>query len=102
MRASIYDGEVTLALRRQIARFGTPEQQERYLPAIVSGEIIAAVAASEPGGGSDVAALATRAERSGKGWVLNGSKTFIANGVPGDLYMVAARTDPRPGARASW
>jgi len=77
-----------------LARFGTPEQLERYMPGVVSGEIITAVAVTEPGGGSDVAALRTRAERSGNGWVLNGSKIFITNGVLGDLYCVAARTDP--------
>ena len=77
-----------------LARFGTPEQLERYLPGVISGEIITGVAVTEPGGGSDVAALRTRAERSGNGWTLTGGKTFITNGVHGDLFFVAARTDP--------
>lgn len=81
-----------------LARFGTPEQRERYLPGIVSGEIITAVAVTEPAGGSDVAALKTRAVRSGNGWLLNGSKTFITNGVHADLCFVAARTDPEAKA----
>ncbi len=77
-----------------LARFGTPEQLERYMPGVVSGEIITGVAVTEPDGGSDVAALRTRAERSGNGWKLNGGKTFITNGVHGDLIFVAARSDP--------
>lgn len=77
-----------------LANAGTPEQQDRYMPGIVTGETITAVAVTEPGGGSDVARLRTRAERSGNGWVLNGSKMFITNGVYGDLVFVAARTDP--------
>lgn len=77
-----------------LARFGTPEQLDRYMPGIVSGQIITAIAVTEPGGGSDVAALRTKAERSGNGWVLNGAKTFITNGVHADICFVAARTDP--------
>jgi acyl-CoA dehydrogenase len=76
-----------------LARAGSPEQLDRYMPGIVSGELITAVAVTEPGGGSDVAALRTRAERSGNGGVLNGTKTFITNGVHADLVLVAARTD---------
>jgi acyl-CoA dehydrogenase len=83
-----------------LANAGTPEQQDRYMPGIVAGDTITAVAVTEPGGGSDVAGLRTRAERSGNGWVLNGSKMFITNGVHGDLVFVAARTDPdQPGAK---
>ena len=77
-----------------LARFGTPEQLRRFLPSIVSGERITAVAVTEPGAGSDVASIRTTARPSGDAWVLNGSKTFITNGVHGDLYFVAARTDP--------
>jgi acyl-CoA dehydrogenase len=77
-----------------LARFGTPDQLARYMPDIVSGEKITGVAVTEPGGGSDVQALRTRAERRGNGWVLNGSKIFITNGVHGDVFFVAARTDP--------
>ncbi len=77
-----------------LARFGTPEQLERYMPGIVTGETITAIGVTEPGGGSDVAALRTKAERSGNGWRLSGGKTFITNGVHADLYFIAARTDP--------
>jgi len=77
-----------------LARFGTPEQLDRYMPGIVAGRTITGVGVTEPGGGSDVQALKTRAERRGNGWVLNGSKIFITNGVHGDLFFVAARTDP--------
>jgi acyl-CoA dehydrogenase len=76
-----------------VARYGNDEQLDRYMPGIVSGELITAVAVTEPGGGSDVAALRTRARPSGNGWVLNGSKMFITNGVHADLVVVAARTD---------
>ncbi len=77
-----------------LARFGTPEQLERYMPGIVAGETITAIGVTEPGGGSDVAGLRTKAERSGNGWLLNGSKTFITNGVHADLYFIAARSEP--------
>jgi acyl-CoA dehydrogenase len=77
-----------------LARFGSAGQQERYMPGIVSGDCITAIAVTEPGGGSDVAALKTRARRQGNGWVLNGTKMFITNGARADLYVVAARSDP--------
>jgi acyl-CoA dehydrogenase len=71
---------------------GTPEQLARYMPRITQGELIAAVAITEAGAGSDVAGIRTRAVRDGDHWLLNGSKLFITNGVHGDLYFVAART----------
>lgn len=77
-----------------LARFGTEEQLRRYLPGVIRGEIVTAVAVTEPDAGSDVAALTTRAERVGDEYVLRGSKMFITNGVHADLYIVAARTDP--------
>jgi acyl-CoA dehydrogenase len=77
-----------------IVRFGTPEQHAKYLPGILKGEIITAVAVTEPDAGSDVASMQTRAVKDGDGYVLNGSKTFITNGVYGDLFCVAAKTDP--------
>ncbi|MDP1839551.1 MAG: acyl-CoA dehydrogenase family protein [Reyranella sp.] len=77
-----------------LARFGTPQQLERYMPDVVAGRLITGVAVTEPGGGSDVQALRTVASRRGDGWVLNGTKIFITNGVYGDLFFVAARTDP--------
>jgi len=78
-----------------IAHRGTHEQKQRYLPAACAGEKIGAVCVTEPHAGSDVAGLKTRAVRNGAGWVINGSKTFITNGVYGDIYIVAARTDPQ-------
>ena len=75
-----------------LARLGTEEQKARYLPAITRGEQVCALAITEPGTGSDMAALATTAQRDGDHWVISGSKTFITNGVYGNLYFVAART----------
>jgi len=77
-----------------IAHRGTHEQKQRYLPACCAGEKVGAICVTEPHAGSDVAGLKTRAVRTDDGWVLNGSKTFITNGVYGDIYIVAARTDP--------
>ena len=77
-----------------LARFGSDGQKARYMPEIVRGETVTAIAVTEPGAGSDVAGLTTRAEPSGNGWVLNGAKMFITNGALADLYFVAARTDP--------
>jgi acyl-CoA dehydrogenase len=71
---------------------GTPAQLDKYLPGIIRGECITAVAITEPDAGSDVKAIRTRARRDGADWVLNGSKMFITNGVHADLYFVAART----------
>jgi acyl-CoA dehydrogenase len=77
-----------------LVRYGTEEQKERWLPGIVSGDIITAIGVTEPGAGSDVAGLRTRAVRDGDHYVLNGAKTFITNAAHGDLIFVAARTDP--------
>ena len=77
-----------------LTRFGTEAQKRRYLPGIISGETVCALGITEPGTGSDMAALAMRAERRGGHYYLTGSKTFITNGVHGDLYFVAARTGP--------
>ena len=77
----------------------TPHQRERWLPGFCSGEILTSLAMTEPGGGSDLAALKTTAVPKGDGWVLNGSKTFITNGYSSDLVIVAARTTPGRGAR---
>ena len=78
---------------------GTEEQKQRWLPKFCSGEYVAAIAMTEPSGGSDLAALRTTAKRADGGWVLNGSKTFITNGDMADLVVVAARTDPAKGAK---
>ncbi|MDQ6934442.1 MAG: acyl-CoA dehydrogenase family protein [Actinomycetota bacterium] len=77
----------------------TDEQKQRWLPGFCSGEILTAIAMTEPGGGSDLAALKTTAVRDGNDYVLNGSKTFITNGYSADLVVVAARTSPEKKAR---
>ena len=75
--------------------FGTDEQKKRWLPKCVSGENVLALAMTEPGAGSDVAGIRTRAEDKGDHYLLNGSKTFISNGILADLVIVAARTSPK-------
>ncbi len=75
-----------------LSHAGTPAQLERYMPEIVSGRSIAAVAMTEADAGSDLAGMRTTAHRDGDEWVLNGSKMFITNGVHGDVYFVAAKT----------
>ncbi|MEI8146286.1 MAG: acyl-CoA dehydrogenase family protein [Alphaproteobacteria bacterium] len=83
-----------------ILHYGTEEQKRYWLPKMATGEFIAALAMTEPGAGSDVQGIRTKAERSGNGWVLNGSKTFITNGQHANLIVVAAKTDPNaPGAK---
>ena len=77
-----------------IGTLGTDEQKARFLPGCVSGETILGIAMSEPAAGSDVAGIRTRAEDRGDHFVLNGSKTYISNGINGDLFVVAARTVP--------
>lgn len=72
---------------------GSKAQLDRYLRKVIAGELVTAVAVTEPDAGSDVASIRTRARRDGDGWALNGTKMFITNGVHGDLYFVAARTD---------
>ncbi|MGH9115109.1 MAG: acyl-CoA dehydrogenase family protein [Acidimicrobiales bacterium] len=81
-----------------IVRFGTAQQRARYLPPIVAGESVAAVAVTEPGIGSDVASLATAARRAGDGWVLRGTKMYITNAGLADVFVVAARTTPGAGS----
>lgn len=77
-----------------IDKLGTEEQRARLMPGVVSGETILAVAMTEPSAGSDLAGMRTRAVRDGDDWVLNGSKTYISNGILADCVLVAARTDP--------
>lgn len=77
----------------------TAEQQARWLPGIASGERITAVAMTEPGTGSDLNGITTSALRDGDDYILNGSKTFITNGINADLVIVAAKTDPDQGHR---
>jgi alkylation response protein AidB-like acyl-CoA dehydrogenase len=82
-----------------IALFGSPEQKRTYLPRLASGEVLGAWGLTEPGSGSDAAALRTRAEERGGAWVLNGSKAFITNASVGEIAVVMARTDPEKKSR---
>lgn len=77
-----------------IGQLGTEAQKQRFLPGCVTGETILGIAMTEPGAGSDVAGIRTTAVEQGDHWVLNGSKTYISNGINGDLFIVAARTVP--------
>jgi isovaleryl-CoA dehydrogenase len=83
----------------QIARNGNEEQRERYLPKLVSGEHVGALAMSEVGAGSDVVSLRTRADRKGDGYVLNGTKMWITNGTEADVLVTYAKTNPDAGSR---
>ncbi len=80
-----------------ISALGTDEQKQRWLPGLVSGEIISSIAMTEPGAGSDLQGIRTSAVDKGDHYVLNGSKTFISNGILSDLVIVVCRTDPDAG-----
>ena len=82
-----------------ILHYGTEEQKRRWLPRLVSGELVGAIAMSEPGTGSDLQGVRTTAKKSGNGYVLNGSKTFITNGQHANLIVVVAKTDASLGAK---
>jgi len=82
-----------------LLNFGTDAQKDRWLPAMTQGDIIGAIALTEPGAGSDLKAIRTRARRDGNDYVLSGQKTFITNGVNAGLAIVLASTDPDLGAR---
>ena len=75
----------------------SPEQQQRWLPGFAAGDLIGAIAMSEPGAGSDLAGVRTHAERDGEDWVLSGAKTFISSGINAELVIVVTRTDPTAG-----
>ncbi len=83
----------------QIFRWGDREQKARYLPKLIAGEHLGALAMSESGAGSDVVSMQLRAEKSGDRFVLNGTKFWITNGPPADTIVVYAKTDPAAGAR---
>ncbi len=83
----------------QIKRNASPEQKRRYLPRLISGEHVGALAMSEPGAGSDVVSMRLTARRDGARWVLDGSKMWITNGPDADTLVVYAKTDPQAGAR---
>lgn len=101
-----YDGSLALTVAshnglgtNHILKFGTDAQRRRWIPALASGEKLAAWALTEPGSGSDSAALRTTAVRRGDRWILNGSKTFITQGTVGGTFVVLAKTDPEQGPR---
>ncbi|MFD9611785.1 acyl-CoA dehydrogenase family protein [Streptomyces sp. NPDC059083] len=81
-----------------LTSLGTEEQKRRWLPGFCSGELVTAIAMTEPGAGSDLQGIRTTAEDQGDHWILNGSKTFISNGILADLVVVVARTTPEGGA----
>ncbi|MBI4590565.1 MAG: acyl-CoA dehydrogenase family protein [Candidatus Rokubacteria bacterium] len=83
-----------------LTRYGTEAQKQQYLPGIIRGETVCALGITEPGAGSDMAGIQTRAVRQGDHYLITGNKIFITNGVYGELYFLAARTGPgRPGRR---
>ena len=82
-----------------ILHYGTEEQKKRWLPKLATGEMVGAIAMTEPGTGSDLQGVRATAKKSGNGYVLNGSKTFITNGQHANLIIVVAKTDPKAGAK---
>ncbi len=82
-----------------LLHYGTEDQKRRWLPRLASGETITGICMTEPGAGSDVAAIRTRARRDGEDYVISGQKIFISNGQIADLFIVAAKTDPDAGAK---
>lgn len=79
--------------------YGSEDQKRRWLPGMATGEIVGAIAMTEPGGGSDLKAIRTTAIRNGDHYVLNGSKTFISNGASADIIILVLKTDPAAGTR---
>lgn len=84
-----------------ILHYGSEEQKRKWLPKLATGELIGAIAMTEPGAGSDLQGIRTRADRDGNRYRINGSKTFITNGWLADLVVVVAKTDPQAGARGT-
>ncbi|MBV9556552.1 MAG: acyl-CoA dehydrogenase family protein [Pseudolabrys sp.] len=82
-----------------ILHYGTEDQKKRWLPKLATGELVGAIAMTEPGTGSDLQGVKTTAKKSGNGYLLNGSKTFITNGQHANLVIVVAKTDPKEGAK---
>ena len=99
--AKVYEGGFAVSLHSDIvvpylAKFGNDEQKRRWLPGCASGELVTALAMTEPGTGSDVAGIRTTGKKQGDAWVIDGAKTFISNGILCDLCVVAARTSDHP------
>ncbi|TYR29407.1 acyl-CoA dehydrogenase [Mesorhizobium microcysteis] len=84
-----------------ILHYGSEEQKKKWLPRLATGEMIGAIAMTEPGAGSDLQGVKTRAEKDGNHYRINGSKTFITNGQLADLVIVVAKTDPEKGAKGT-
>ncbi|HQV41022.1 MAG TPA: acyl-CoA dehydrogenase family protein [Moraxellaceae bacterium] len=84
-----------------IEHYGSAEMQQKYLPKMVSGEMVGAIAMTEPGAGSDLQGVRTTAVRDGDHYIINGSKTFITNGQHADIVIVVAKTDPAAGAKGT-
>ncbi len=84
-----------------LLHYGTEAQKQRWLPPMARGEVIAAIGMTEPGAGSDLAAIRTRAERDGDDWRINGQKIFISNGQIADLVLLAAKTNPALGSKGA-
>ncbi|MCV7102747.1 acyl-CoA dehydrogenase family protein [Mycobacterium palustre] len=82
-----------------LLHYGSPEQRATWLPRMVSGDVVVALGLSEPGAGSDLKAMSTRARRCGDHYVVDGAKTFISNGAAADLVILAVKTDPDAGRR---
>ncbi|MDQ3033951.1 MAG: acyl-CoA dehydrogenase family protein [Myxococcota bacterium] len=100
--AKVYESGFAVALHSDVVvpylhAFGSDEQKKRWLPGCASGELVTAIAMTEPGTGSDLAAIASTARLDGDSYVINGSKTFISNGILCDLCIVAAKTENAPG-----
>ena len=84
-----------------IERYGTEDHRQKYLPKMVAGEIITAIAMTEPGAGSDLQGITTSARREGDHYVVNGSKTYITNGQNADLVLLVVKTAPEPGGKGT-
>jgi len=106
MRANAAGAALGMALHNDICapyieKYGTQEQKQRWLPAMAKGDVISAIAMSEPAAGSDLQGVKTRAVRDGDDYVITGQKTFITNGQHADVVIVVCKTDPEKGAKGT-